>query len=48
MILAAEDQEIETYGDLQNVVRETESGGDILLAVRRDNDAKEDMIMVRP
>lgn len=48
VILTAEDQEIETYGDLQNVVRETESGGDILLAVRRDNDAKEDMIMVRP
>lgn len=47
-ILAAEDQEIGIYGDLQNVVRETKSGGEIRLTVRRNNDGKEDMIMVRP
>ncbi|MDH3377956.1 MAG: PDZ domain-containing protein [Gammaproteobacteria bacterium] len=48
VILAAGDQEIDTYGDLQNVVRETESGGNIRLTVRRNNDVREDMIMVRP
>ena len=48
VILAADGQEIDTYGDLQNIVKETESGGDIHLTVRRNNDVKEGIVMVRP
>lgn len=48
MILAAEGQEIDTYSDLQNIVRETEPGGDIRLTVRHHNAVEEDVIMVRP
>lgn len=47
VILFANALKIETYGDLQNVVRETESGGDIRLTILRSNDVKEDMTMVR-
>ena len=48
VILAAAGQEIESYGDLQSIVRNTESGGDIRLTVRRNSDVKEDVLMVRP
>lgn len=48
VILVVEGQEIESYGDLQNVVRGTESGGDIQLTVRRNNDVKEDVVMIHP
>lgn len=48
VILAADGQEIDTYGDLQNIVRETESGGGIQLTIRRNNYVKEGIDMVRP
>lgn len=48
VILAADGLKIESYGDLQNVVRNTESGGDIRLTVRRNDEGKEDVVMVRP
>lgn len=48
VILAAEGKEIEVYGDLQDVVRNTESGGIIRFTVRRNNANKEDVVMVRP
>ena len=48
VILAAEGKEIEVYGDLQDVVRNTESGDNIRFTVRRNNANKEDVVMVRP
>ncbi|MDH3380384.1 MAG: PDZ domain-containing protein [Gammaproteobacteria bacterium] len=48
VILAAEGEEIGIYGDLQDIVRNTEPGGNIQLTVRRFNADNEDVVMVRP
>jgi len=48
VILAAKGQEIGIYGDLQDIVRNTEPGGNIQLTVRRFNADNEDVVMVRP
>ena len=48
VILAAEGQEIGIYGDLQNIVRNTEPGGNIQLTVRRFKGDNEDVVIVRP
>lgn len=48
VIIAAEGQEIESYGDLQDVVGNTESGGEIHLKVLRRDDVKEDVVMIHP
>jgi hypothetical protein len=48
VILAAEGQEIRIYGDLQDIVRNTEPGGNIELTVRRYNAEEENVAMVRP
>lgn len=48
VIIAAEGQEIESYGDLQDIVGNTESGGEIRLKVLRKDDVTEDVVMVHP
>ena len=47
VILAAEDQEIESYGDLQNILRNTETGAHLRLKVRRYNDGTKNVDLVR-
>jgi hypothetical protein len=47
VILAVEGQEIGIYGDLQDIVRNTEPGGNIQLTVRRFNSDNEHVVMVR-
>ena len=48
VILAAGGGEIESYGDLQGVVRSAEPGGEIRLTVRRSSDEVEEVALLRP
>lgn len=47
VILAAEDHEIESYGDLQNIIRNSKAGATLTLKVHRYNDGMENVDLVR-
>jgi S1-C subfamily serine protease len=46
VILAVEGHEIESLGDMQSAVRKSQPGKEIRLAVRRDSEVLEDVILV--
>lgn len=48
VILAVNDQEIESYGDLQSTVRNAKPGQEIRLTVRRDSDGFADIAIAHP
>ena len=48
VILAAADQEIESFEDLQSAVRKGEPGEEIRLKVRRGSDELEEVDVVHP
>ncbi len=48
VILAVGGQELESYGDLQSAVRNTESGEEIRLTVRRGSDELVEVAVVHP
>lgn len=48
VILAANDREIESYGDLQSAVRDAEPGEEIRLTVRRNDDVLDEVAIERP
>ena len=48
VILAANDQEIESYGELQSVVSDAEPGEEIRLTVKRNADVLDEIAIVRP
>jgi hypothetical protein len=47
VIIAAEDQEIESYGDLQNIIRNSEADATLKLKVHRYSDGTENVDLVR-
>lgn len=48
VIIAVEGQKLESYGDLQSVVRNAKPGEEIRLTVRRDPNLIEETIIIRP
>jgi S1-C subfamily serine protease len=48
VILAAADQEIKSFGDLQSAVQKLEPGEEIRLKVRRGSDELEEVDVVHP
>lgn len=48
VILAANGQEFVSYGDIQSVIWNAESGEEILLTVRRKSDELEDIALIHP
>lgn len=48
VILGADGQEFESWGDIQSVLRNAETGEEIRLTVRRESDELEEIVLIRP